>query len=315
MPDYIAIDGMFLDVYRLALAAAVLGAFGLMRLLARPFDVPRRNVERIGMLVILSGAIAARAAFAAAHWRAYRDAPWSVLYFWRDGYNAPIGVLVAVAVAVIVLGTLHVRRAGAYAPPVVLGLAGPAALLAVFLTVPMVANGGPHLVRGDPAPTLHMVDLDGAPVSLADDSGHPVILNIWATWCAPCRQEIPMLARAFDAHRGQGLRVIGADRGESRSRIASFRASTAMPYPAWMDPGASPGRPAPSARLLDLIGAPGLPATLFIDPNGTVRGIHIGQLHPGSLARGLARILPRDRATASSSTHRRGRATGKETSS
>jgi len=299
VPHYIAIDGLLLDTHRLALALAVLAAIELMRFLARVFSVPPHAVERIGMLVMLCGAIAARATFAATHWAAYRDAPWTVLYFWRGGYNAPAGVLVATAVAAIVLGILHVRRAGAYALPVVLGLVGPAALLAAFLSYPIASQGGPRLALGDTAPALHMEDLHGNPVSLGSYRGHPVVLNVWATWCTPCREEIPILARAFSDHRAQGLRVIGADRGEPRGRIVAFRASTRMPYPTWIDPETSHAQTAPSAKLLDLIGAPGLPATLFIDADGTVRAIHVGQLHRDSLIRGLERILPDVKATAS----------------
>jgi len=179
--------------------------------------------------------------------------------------------------------------------PTAFGMAVPLAVLAVLGPAPAAALASSRLAAGDPVPALRMQDLDGDAVSLADLRGHPVIVNVWATWCGPCRREIPTLNRVHREFRGRGLRVVGVDLREATDRVERFRRDVAMDYPVWVDP---PGH-SPSSRLLEQAGSHGLPTTLFIDADGTVQAVSVGELDSATLREGLGKILSQQRGALS----------------
>jgi cytochrome c biogenesis protein CcmG, thiol:disulfide interchange protein DsbE len=148
----------------------------------------------------------------------------------------------------------------------------------------LVARAQPAagLQIGDPAPSFALADLDGRPVRLADLRGRPVIVNFWASWCGPCVEEFPLLARALDAHRADGLVVIGVVVQDNSESARDFMRRMGAGWPAAMDPGDD------TARRFGIY-AP--PETFFIDPDGTVAGRQIGQLTVADLNRQLALIL------------------------
>lgn len=122
---------------------------------------------------------------------------------------------------------------------------------------------------GLPAPAYAAIDLSGDSVSLARLRGRPVLLNIWATWCAPCRQEIPYLERLHTEHAGAGLAVIGVSvdaRGEE-AKISTFAEEMGMTYPIWLDPG---------ERVSTVFLALGVPASYLIGRDGVLLWRHLG---------------------------------------
>jgi thiol-disulfide isomerase/thioredoxin len=120
-----------------------------------------------------------------------------------------------------------------------------------------------------PAPALDFLDGQGNTVSLDDFRGKVVVLNLWATWCAPCRHEMPSLDRLQAALGGDGLAVVplSLDRGEV-SQIEAFYAEVGLPTLAiYHDPKAAAGR---------AFGAYGLPTTIVIDREGREIGRLLG---------------------------------------
>ncbi|HET7275638.1 MAG TPA: TlpA disulfide reductase family protein [Longimicrobiaceae bacterium] len=127
---------------------------------------------------------------------------------------------------------------------------------------------------GQPAPDYSAVTLAGDSVSLASLSGEVVLLNVWATWCHPCREEIPVLQQLHEDHADEGLAVIGVSvdaRGEE-ANIREFAEDYGMTYPVWLDPAE---RVSAIFRLL------GVPSTFLIDRNGVIVWKHLGPLPPG----------------------------------
>ena len=128
---------------------------------------------------------------------------------------------------------------------------------------------------------------EGGTVRLSDLQGHPVLLNFWATWCAPCRQEIPELVAAYQQYEARGLIVLGVDLQEADSKVLEFAQEFGITYPVVIDRDGE-------VKGVWRAGGPfsGLPASYFIDSTGVVRDSYPGQLTKELLADKLAKILP-----------------------
>lgn len=126
----------------------------------------------------------------------------------------------------------------------------------------------------------------GAPgeLTLSSLRGKPVVLNIWASWCVPCREEAPLLERAYKRWRGQGLVVLGIDQQDVERDALAFVRRYRITYPSVRDgEGTVPAR----------YGATGVPETFFIDRRGRVVDYVSGPLNadPAALERGIERAL------------------------
>jgi cytochrome c biogenesis protein CcmG, thiol:disulfide interchange protein DsbE len=121
-------------------------------------------------------------------------------------------------------------------------------------------------------PPFTVTDLDGRSVSLADLKGKVVLVNFWATWCPPCRAEIPDLIKLQDKYRDK-LVVLGVSEDEDASpqEVKAFAAAQKMNYPVVM---ATPEL----AKIFKGVSA--LPTTFVIDPEGKIRQRHVGMLRP-----------------------------------
>jgi len=151
--------------------------------------------------------------------------------------------------------------------------------VAILLTVVLAAcssREAPARVEvGLEAPPYAARTLGGDSVSLALLRGKPVLLNVWATWCHPCKEEIPYLEQLHGKHAAEGLQIVGVSidaRGEE-ARINEFARDFSMTYPIWRDPDERV-----NARFLAI----GVPSTYLIDRDGILRWKHLGTLRPSS---------------------------------
>jgi len=92
-------------------------------------------------------------------------------------------------------------------------------------------------VRMDyPAPQLSLTDLDGNSTSLADYRGKVVLVNLWATWCPPCKEEMPALETFYRKHAGDGFAVLAVNDGDPTSDVVQFVKDYGLTFPVWLDP-------------------------------------------------------------------------------
>jgi len=139
---------------------------------------------------------------------------------------------------------------------------------------------------GAPAPAYRTVALNGDSVSLAAVRGKVVLLNVWATWCHPCRDEIPELQAIHTKYQSRGLELVGVsvDSDGSDDAIRAFMNDFRMTYPIWRDP---------DERVSTQFLVVGVPATFLIDRAGVLRWRKTGPIQPNdsTLAAAIERAL------------------------
>lgn len=190
---------------------------------------------------------------------------------------------IARAVACVVVFTLAGCSSLATSKP---DLDGPEAEAAVEAAACGALSGeGAHTVDGG-LPALRLPCLGNGPdVTLSSLTGRPTLVNLWASWCAPCREEMPLLQQAFAEH-GQDIRFLGVVTRDEPAVAADVAAATGVTYPSVVDV---------DGTLLTQLGVPGLPVTLAVDPAGRIVGRQIGQMTSAELA-SLVQLLKDSRA-------------------
>lgn len=145
-------------------------------------------------------------------------------------------------------------------------LAIAAAVLGLVILVPLFRSdssrpSGPAGLAGESAPIFDLRTDLGAPASLARYRGKIVVMNLWASWCPPCRAEMPDLQRLAQQYASHGVVVVGVNQGESAQRAAAFARSLGIRFPIWIDDQQRYGR---------VYAALGLPTTVIIGRDGVV---------------------------------------------
>jgi len=136
--------------------------------------------------------------------------------------------------------------------------ASPVADLSV---VPMAVNY--------PAPQLALENVNGKTESLADFGGQVLLLNNWATWCPPCKAEMPTLKKFHDAHSAEGFTIIAVEAGDGKDEVLQFANSLGLTFPIWLDP---------DGAALNAFKNGSLPNSYVIDRSGTVRYAWTGEI-------------------------------------
>ena len=144
-------------------------------------------------------------------------------------------------------------------------IAAAALLIGFFVLEPFFvapsARSGPESLVGETAPIFPLRDDSGKAVSLEQYRGRVVLMNLWASWCPPCRAEMPDLQRLADRYAGNTIAIVGVNEGESRDRARTFATSLGIHFPIWIDDGERYGR---------IYAALGLPTTVILDRRGVV---------------------------------------------
>ncbi|HLJ84983.1 MAG TPA: TlpA disulfide reductase family protein [Candidatus Eremiobacteraceae bacterium] len=153
--------------------------------------------------------------------------------------------------------------------------------ISIVTSVPASATSSGLAHVGKLAPSIPLVTLSGTPIALRAYSGKPLWVNFFATWCPPCKDELPQIERRYERLHSSGLLVLGIDQQEEAKVVKPFTARFGLRYPILIDNGKGP-----NVYFLQA-----LPTSVFIDRQGIVRFIQIGEMTPPMMDKALATIL------------------------
>ncbi len=232
----------------------------------------RADAGDTAMVAAIAGLLAARIAFVALNREAFAASPWSVLDARDGGWHAPTGLAVAAA---------WLLARGVRVPAMRRPLAAGALVAAVAWGAGALALG-----RWDrpPMPALEFVALGGGRTTTlaAAAAGRPAVVNLWASWCAPCRAEMPVLEAA--QRREPGVAILFVNQGESEGAVRAYLRREGLALrEVLLDAG---------SRLGPAVGSGGLPTTLFYDAQGRRVDAHFGVLSDAALRARLRALAP-----------------------
>lgn len=260
-----ALGPFLFSAERLALLLGVVIVLVGGEILARRVD-PRFG--RWSYLALAAGVVGARLGHVLENASTFAAEPWRALAVWQGGFSLPWAAL---PVAIVTVLALPRPRLTAWA---VATLA--AGLLAWNTVHQLSVSSQPET----PLPVMTLETLAGPPLVLAETGGKPTVINVWATWCPPCRREMPVLAKAAQAN--PDIRFIFANQAEGPDTIRTFlsRQGLALPNVALDASQAIPRH----------YGTLGIPITLFVRRDGRLAASHMGEISPEQLDANLARL-------------------------
>jgi len=268
--DLITVAGPFaLSAERLlvlaGLAVAVLAGWLLGRRRGQSMPV---STTLTGMLV--AGFISSRLAFILLYLDDYLIEPLSMLDVRDGGFHFPSGVLAAALV-----GLFQGWRSPAIRKPL---------SVAVFSGITVWGLGFLSLTQLQPArpmlPPISLTAMNGDSLNLQTLNNRPMVVNLWATWCLPCRREMPVLERA--QQRDTWLNYVFINQAESIARIENYLADEGLDLDnVLLDASAVSGR---------LLQTRGLPSTYFFDAEGNMTDVHVGELSRATLNQQLRKL-------------------------
>lgn len=146
----------------------------------------------------------------------------------------------------------------------------------------LAAQRSPAPALSHPAPAFAVSTVGGDEFSTAALDGKPMVVNFWATWCGPCRKEMPALESASQRYADR-VAFIGIDQGEDAETIRAFADELGVTFPLGLDLEQAVGA--------DLYNVSGLPTTFFVDAQGIIRRVWMGEMNSITLEEGIAEIL------------------------
>jgi thiol-disulfide isomerase/thioredoxin len=230
-----------------------------------------KGLEASAFNALVVGLLVARLAHVALHWSTFSEEPERIVMIWQGGFAFWPGLAAAAITLLVALRRRDARVAGFCA-----------LLFGLFvwnLAVQLVATTDTIA-----APETEMATLDGRTVSISDFEGRPLVVNLWATWCPPCRREMPMMTEMAAAR--DDVAFVFANQGEGPSEIIRYFAQAKL--------AADHVTLDLSMALARHYGVRGYPATLFIGADGTLRSMHFGEVSREALVEAIDKISEKE---------------------
>ncbi|HEY64624.1 MAG TPA: TlpA family protein disulfide reductase [Caldilineae bacterium] len=187
------------------------------------------------------------------------------------------------------IGGVPAESAVASPPNLLERLPGWGRLIVYSLILALLALMGWGIVRtaagpvdSGMAPDFTLTTFQGETVTLSELRGKVVVINFWASWCPPCREEAPYLERTWRAYRDKGVVFIGVDYADTEKKALAYIEEFDITYPNGPDIG---------TKISQAYRIRGVPETFFVDKRGRLRGVHIGPLKPPQLEQKIEELL------------------------
>jgi thiol-disulfide isomerase/thioredoxin len=190
----------------------------------------------------------------------------------------PAAVVALLAGVILLSGLIGFAAYRLAAPPRTILRATPRSVLpdgrpGAAPAAPETAAAAPAREIPETLPDIALPGLDGRPHRLSDWKGRPLLINFWATWCEPCRREIPLLERIRRENGSNSLEIVGIAL-DNRAAVGEFARKLGMDYPVLI--GENGGLEAVEAFGMETV----LPFSVFADPQGRIVTLKVGELHP-----------------------------------
>ncbi len=150
-----------------------------------------------------------------------------------------------------------------------------AGVVASAPTAPSRVASDPAPLPDHPAPNFALADLDGRIVELNDLRGQVTLINVWATWCPPCRAEMPAIQSVYEQYRDQGFTVLAVNTHEDPDVVTAFMDQHALTFPALLDQ---------DGAVSQTYRASVMPSSFFVDRQGVIRAVYKGPMSRGVIA-------------------------------
>ena len=235
------------------------------------------NPESVLFSLFLLGMLSARVSFVLMYWAYYRDDPLQIVDLRDGGFLAWPGVI-ALLLGALLWGWRRPALRKPLSAGVITGLAF-WALASFSLNI---------YEKGTRLPDIALRNADGETVQLADYQGGPLVINLWATWCPPCRREMPVLENA--QKQRPDVTFLFVNQAESMQSVSTYLATQGLNLDNVLFDA--------SGRLGQAVGSMALPTTLFYQPDGRLINSHLGELSQASLARAMESFAPTDSTAA-----------------
>lgn len=243
------------------LAVAALWAFVAVLSYGRKWA--GRDLSRPAFFAVAAGFLAARAGFVLHNWPAFAHEPWTAAYIWQGGFSPLFGMGAAAATLAVMLR----GRPRAFAMATLVAVSA-----AWFVVDRLIEPPARPLPAG-----LAVERLDGGPVALDSLRGRPFVINLWATWCGPCRREMPMLVETAKAN--PEVPVLLINQGEDVQQVSRYLARAGLPaVNILLDPQGSVGSALRTSAM---------PTTVFVSADGKVVDVHGGEISRAALIAGV----------------------------
>lgn len=234
------------------------------------------NPDSVLFNMLLGGALVARIAFVLQYFSQYRDNLWQVIDIRDGGFLLLPGVITA-----LLIGAYKAWRQASLRAPLAIGVGIGLMVWGISFAVLSALQSSQKI------PEIAVRDIHGETVLLHELKGQPLVVNLWATWCPPCRREMPVLAAAQKAN--PDISFVFINQGEGQALVEKFLNQQQLSLTNnLLDSG---------GRVGQAVGSLSLPTTLFYSADGLLKNNHLGELSQASLTHALRHITPQQGVT------------------